>query len=252
MSVLTRRLDPLAIAAELDQNGFACIENAIDPKWIEEAQSYVNGLVSEKGRRYFALTWPSRNKGTPPHTLGADPDIQALMGELARIGCPSAATDEEIYTVLRVVAGASGEGKSLIYHYDKYVITALVPVFIPPGPKRKSGELLIFPNKRRYRAFAWLNILEKAIVQSGWYRRRVTDKLPADDSELDIKILKPGNLYFFWGYRTYHTNFPVSEDVVRATMLLHHGDPHPSSLLLKAWKAHQIKKESRILESVDA
>ena len=64
----------------------------------------------------------------------------------------------------------------------------------------------------------------------------------------NIKYLKPGNLYLFWGYRTYHANFPVAGDAVRATMLLHYGDPHPSSLILKANTMRQIRDERRIAE----
>lgn len=246
MSLLTDRLDPAALAAELDEKGFVCIENAIDPAWIARAQAHVHKLVEQKGKRYFALNWPSREQGTPPQELTDDPQMQRLMSQLAAIGCPKAKQDEEIYTGLRVVAGKTGDDKSLLHHYDKYVITALAPILIPEGPKKRAGELIVFPNRRGYRRFALFNIIEKAIVQSGWYRRRINRRLPKGDDP-NIKILKPGNLYLFWGYRTFHSNFPVENDLVRATMLLHYGDPHPTSLLLKAKKALQVRDERRIL-----
>ena len=104
---------------------------------------------------------------------------------------------------------------------------------------------MVFPNCRGYRRFALFNIIEKAIVQSNWYRNRVTRKLAAGDLP-NIKYLKPGNLYLFWGYRTYHSNFPVDNDMVRATMLLHY-DPHPDSLILKINNAIQAFDERRIL-----
>lgn len=247
MSLLTRPLDPAALAEQLNTDGFVCVENAIDPAWIERAQAHVHRLVQEKGKRYFSLNWPAREQGTPAQQLTDDPGVRDLMERLARIGCPKAKLDDEIYTGLRVVAGATGDEKSLIYHYDKYVVTALAPILIPPGPKRKAGELLVFPNRRGYRRFSWMNVVEKAIVQSDLYRRWFTRRLPGGDLP-GIKYLKPGNLYLFWGYRTYHSNFPVAQDTVRATLLLHHGDPHPTSLVLKAVKALQIRKERQILE----
>lgn len=245
MALLTDGLDSAALAAELDEKGFVCIENAIDPAWIERAQAYVHGLVAQKGKRYFALNWLSRDRGTPPQELTDDPQMRRLMTSLAQIGCPKAKLDEEIYTGLRVVAGSTGDERSLLHHYDKHVITALAPILIPEGPKRRAGELLVFPNRRGYRRFTLFNIIEKAIVQSEWYRNRVTRKLAAVDVQ-NVKYLKPGNLYLFWGYRTYHSNFPVDGDMVRATMLLHYGDPHPASLVLKAHTALQVRGERRI------
>ena len=71
-------------------------------------------------------------------------------------------------------------------------------------------------------------------------------KLAAGDLP-NIKYLKPGNLYLFWGYRTYHSNFPVASEAVRATMLLHHGDPHPNSVIMKINTALQARDERRLL-----
>lgn len=246
MSMLTNQLDPGVLAAELDEKGFVCIENAIDPNWIERAQGYVHGLVEQKGRRYFSLNNLARFRGTPPQELIDDPQIRWLMQSLAQIGCPKANQEDEIYTGLRVVAGSTGEERSLLHHYDRHVITALAPILIPDGPKRRAGELIVFPNRRSYRRFALFNAIEKAVTHSQWYRNGITRKLASGDLP-NIKYLKPGNLYLFWGYRTYHSNFPVDGDNVRATMLLHYGDPHPNSVLLKINTAIQAFDERRIL-----
>jgi hypothetical protein len=127
------------------------------------------------------------------------------------------------------------------------VITALAPILIPQGPKQSAGELVVFANRRGYRRCALFNIIEKAIVQSHWYRNRINRKLAAGDPT-NVKYLKPGNLYLFRGYRTYHCDFPVTGDEVRATMLLHYGDPHPASLILKANTAMQVRDERRIAQ----
>jgi hypothetical protein len=46
--------------------------------------------------------------------------------------------------------------------------------------------------------------------------------------------LQPGTLYFFWGYRSIHTNEPCDADKLRATALFHYGDPHRDSRA-RAW-----------------
>ncbi|HEY0235206.1 MAG TPA: hypothetical protein VGC86_09165 [Afipia sp.] len=108
MALLTNRLDPARLAAELDEKGFVCIENAIDPSWVERAQAYVQSLVEQKGKRYFALNGLSRDRGTPPQELTDDPQMRGLMKDLAHIGFPKTKRDEEIFTGLRVVAGSTG------------------------------------------------------------------------------------------------------------------------------------------------
>jgi len=247
MSVLMAAVAPRSIAEALDTEGFVCLENAINPEWLDRARAYVQHLVAEKGERYFALNWPSRESGSPADEITHDPEIKALLESLVRESRPSAGLDSEIYNVLRVVTGdSSGSKKSLIYHYDNTVITALVPILIPKGESRHAGELLAFPNKRPYRSTAVGNIVEKSVVQSNWFRQRVTDKL-SDGDLPEIRHLVPGNLYLFWGYRTYHANFPVSPGMVRATLLLHHGDPHPGSLALKLLKARNLRREQRNL-----
>jgi hypothetical protein len=252
MSVLATRPDPRQVAKDLDTQGFVCLEKAISPAWLDRARAYVHDLVETKGERYFALNWPSREAGSPAAEVTADAGIRSLLEALVQLGRPGAGLDDEIYNVLRIVTGdSSGEKKSLIYHYDNTVITALVPILIPEGEPRRAGELLAFPNHRGYRSTALFNIAEKAVVQSDWYRQRFTNKLP--DGELpEIRLLEPGNLYLFWGYRTYHANFPVSPGMLRATMLLHHGDPHPNSLALKALKARNLRRERRNLETSQA
>jgi hypothetical protein len=47
-------------------------------------------------------------------------------------------------------------------------------------------------------------------------------------STISIRM-KPGSLYFFWGYRSVHTNEPCDPDKLRATALFHYGDPHQDS-----------------------
>jgi hypothetical protein len=43
--------------------------------------------------------------------------------------------------------------------------------------------------------------------------------------------LVPGNLYFFWGYRSIHTNELCDPDQLRSTALFHFADPHADSHL---------------------
>jgi hypothetical protein len=249
MNVLAQDYSAGEIAAALDAEGFVCLENALDPAWVDRASAYVHLLVEKNGNRYFGLNWATEIEGTPPFELAHDPRYDRIMDELVTLGCPKAVSEDRIYSVLRVVTGdRSGDSKSLIYHYDNTVITCLAPILIPSGEPRRAGELLAYPNDRGYRPSALLNVAEKAVKQSSWYRRRVTDRLPAGEIP-EVRHIKPGNLYFFWGYRTYHGNFPVGSDMVRATLAMHRGSPHPDSLLLKFLKKRNLARERRNLQA---
>jgi len=243
--------DAADVAARLDSLGFVCLEGAVAPEWIDRARAHVEMLAASHSGRYFALNWPSREEGTPWHEITHDPALKGLLTDLVKLGCRKAKVDDEIYNVLRVVTGASGDAKSLNYHYDNTVITALAPVLIPEGPERKAGELLVFGNNRPYRSSVLTNIAEKAVVQSDWYRKRFTNALPAGPVD-QIKLLKPGNLYLFWGYRSYHANFPVKHDLLRATFLMHLGDPHGGNLALSAIKRLNLRRERRNRERAAA
>ena len=251
MTNLVKDFDAAEVAARLDSEGFVCLPDAIAPEWLDRARAHVERLATQHSGRYFALNWPAREEGSPWQEMTADPAMSGLLTKLVKLGCPKARVEDEIYNVLRVVTGASGDAKSLNYHYDNTVITALAPVLIPEGPDRKAGELLAFGNRRPYRSNVLTNMAEKALVQSNWYRKRFTDALPAGKVD-EIKLLIPGNLYLFWGYRTYHANFPVKHDILRATFLMHHGDPHGGSLALGAIKQLNLRRERRTREKTDA
>jgi hypothetical protein len=251
MATIVRSCDAAEVARGLDRSGFVCLNDAVSPEWLDRARAHVEMLAAKHSGRYFALNWPAREEGSPWHEMTNDPTLKALMKDLVKLGCRTADVDDEIYNVLRVVTGASGDAKSLNYHYDNTVITALAPVLIPGGPDRQAGELLVFANRRPYRSNVLFNIIEKAVVQGNWYRQRFTDALPGGPLD-EIKLLKPGNLYLFWGYRSYHANFPVKHDLLRATFLMHLGDPHGGNLALRAIKLLNLRRERRTRERARA
>jgi hypothetical protein len=106
------------------------------------------------------------------------------------------------------------------------------------GPGR-SGELIVFPNWRPFRRSALMNIKDKIAVQNPLYRLRMVRKLKRAPEKYSV-VLEPGNAYLFWGYRTYHGNGPCETNTVRATLLLHYGDPHHRSPVINVAKAVKL------------
>jgi hypothetical protein len=117
------------------------------------------------------------------------------------------------------------------FHYDSYVVTALIPVEIPK--RQESGDLIMLPNTRRIRRFYVLNLVEKILLDN--ILTQFILKHLTLSSLLPVTRIKlvPGNLYFFWGYRSIHTNEACEFDQVRATALIHYVNPHTGSWLYR-------------------
>jgi hypothetical protein len=228
------------LASELDRTGFVCLEGVVSKDWLREARADVESNLTRYGQNDFCIINPANESGTPADRLVSDAGVRATMVGLASVRCPrKIAEAEEIETCLRVLAGPEREATSFAFHYDATVITMLVPLFIPEAGAGQSGELIVFPNWRPLRRSALMNIADKFIVQNPLYRKRMERKSKRAPEKYSV-ALKPGNVYLFWGYRTYHGNGPCAANTLRATLLVHYGDPHHGSPLIKAAKAVKL------------
>ncbi len=214
------------LVEELDTAGFVCLENVVSSRWLAEAREYVDAGIAEHGAQDFCIIRPTNKKDSPPYRFATDPVVRMVFEGLASARCPrGVAENEEIYSVLRVLAGPEREAASYRFHYDAAVVTMLVPLLIPTAGAGRSGELVVLPNRRPFRRSVVVNIVEKVIAQSPLIRKRIVRKCTPAPGE-HLADLKPGNAYLFWGYRTFHGNLPCATNAVRATLLLHYGNPH--------------------------
>jgi hypothetical protein len=232
----------------LDQQGVFVLDDVISPALIAQAQQFVQAQLELHGRRYFSLYNPWKLPGSPLHAVGGNPDVVKFLSDLAVVGCnEDAVKDFELYNVLRVLTGAKGLDHSFDFHYDGTVITMLMPIFIPDGPPHESGDLAVYPNRRPMRDSALFNVVEKAFIQNKFTQSYFVKNVTSHNTEAQIIRLKPGSLYFFWGYRTLHANFPCLPENLRATALFFFGDPHPTSWLTKGALAFRKWRETRNL-----
>lgn len=220
---------PAAIARRIDSEGFAVIEDYVAPDQLHAAQDFVRRAVAGNGGNYLAITGAEQLGGTFLQGWPQDPDFLELCRGIyeANLGKPAPAP--EFYQVLRCLSGSLAAANSLNFHYDSYLLTALIPILMPE--RGKSGDLLIIPNARRLRSHYAANFLDKLALDNplsqavlrGLYRHR-------HRSIRHLK-LRPGNLYLFNGYRSIHTNESCDPDAIRSTAILHYVDPHAGSRL---------------------
>jgi hypothetical protein len=216
---------------DLNTVGFACIPDYVSSADLTRLQGFVKDAIASSGGEYVHFKGLDSLKGSGLDEVGNSATFRNLMFAIYEQGTGRKRVDQEFYSVLRCLAGQTGQSNSLHFHYDAYMVTALIPIHIPT--EGRPGDLLIYPNTRRLRSHYLLSLIDKGLLQNGLMQRflksRVNGKMLAPKR---IKM-QPGNLYLFWGYRSIHTNEPCDPDKLRATALFHYANPHAESYAVR-------------------
>jgi hypothetical protein len=217
-------IDPVALAAAIEREGFAAIPDFVGPEDLERMRAFVSRAVAGSGGEYVSFAGPDEVEGSGLDDLAYSPSFRSLMEKIYEAGTGRTAPSQPFYQILRCLAGEGSKRNSYLFHYDSYVITALVPIMVPSSGL--SGDLLMLPNTRGIRSNYLFNVIDKLILDNKL--SQIMLKQLTLKGLLPIKRIKmvPGTMYFFWGYRTIHTNEPCDPDKVRSTALFHYANPH--------------------------
>lgn len=220
------------IAGDIDRQGFASIADYFTESDLEPIRKLVRESGDDPLGKYAKLQDRNYLSGTLLAELPAAPQFKTLCKRLYELGTGLTTQETEFYQVLRCLKGALGLKNSYRFHYDTYVVTVLIPIIIPDeGP---FGDLLMLPNIRPIRRMYLQNLIDKILVDNPISQRFL--KALAERRRLAMTRIKvkPGNVYFFWGYRSIHANEPCNTEKMRVTALLHFGDPYEGSKA-RAW-----------------
>jgi hypothetical protein len=188
-------------------------------------------IVDGNGGEYAVLTGKAEIADTLLERIGAAPGFLNFMHRVYENGRGHAAPSQSMYQVLRCLSGTSGLRQAYFFHYDSYVVTALLPIIIPQ--EGLTGDLVMKPNHRRVRTTYLANLIDKMLVDNQFAQKHFRCQAKSLQGGFTKVRIVPGNLYLFWGYRSLHANEPCDPKVIRATALFHFGDPHADSWLRK-------------------
>ncbi|MFB9948320.1 hypothetical protein ACFFP0_05635 [Rhizobium puerariae] len=219
--------DVEGIARRIDAEGIYCAPGFLSNDDLSHMRDFVAAAIERGGHQTVSLK-RDELAGSSLDDLANSAEFRQLFSRLYTIGLRRPAPDVHFYQILRCLTGKSVSRHSLMFHYDSYVITALIPVEIPVEGKR--GDFLIIPNTRGIRSNYLFNLADKVIVDNA-LTQRILRTRASGGKRIKRVAMVPGNLYLFWGYRSIHTNEPVDEGAVRATALFHYADPHADSYL---------------------
>jgi hypothetical protein len=249
------RVDPLPVlppevlddlGAAMDACGVGVLSSVVAPGLLAEMSDYIHQELAHRGGQYFSMEGPQWIADSPLAPLARSAGLQRVLGSLWEHAMHTRVPQNALAPSLRVLSGTVGLKHSFLFHYDSYVVTALIPLLIPDGQDEPHGDLVLFPNLRPVRRNALFNICEKALVENAlacrfwrmpWVQRRLQAR---------VVPMKPGHIYFFWGMRCLHANQPCLPGSVRSTALFHFGDPHAGGFLKRLSAAHHRAKVRRL------
>ena len=219
------------IAADIDRDGYAMLENFLSPDEVKSIQGYITGKVAEAGNQYVGLIGRPAVEDSLLGKISDSPAFQKALHRLYEIEVKKDAPDQGLYQVVRCLRGETGKVHSYYFHYDSYVVTALIPVHIPK--EGQTGDLVLSVNRRPLRTSYLLNVIDKVLINNKFGQKILKSLALKDGFGFRRVKMIPGNLYFFWGCRTLHANEPCDVNHTRATALFHFGDLYAGSGMRK-------------------
>ncbi|MEI4471061.1 hypothetical protein [Frigidibacter sp. MR17.24] len=215
------------IADQINRNGYAVIHDFVNPADLATAQDFIRAAVKANGGEYTGFKGTDQLQDIFLGHLPEDPGFVSLCRSIYESGTGTPAPDEGFYQILRCLSGAGAKNHSMRFHFDSYVLTALIPVIVPDHGN--PGRLIIHPNTRDIRKTYMRNLVDKTLSDNALSQRLLGLAYRLGTRRMLRLALQPGSIYFFWGYRSLHTNEPCDADAIRATALFHYVDPHSDS-----------------------
>lgn len=215
------------LVADMNRNGYGMIPNYVSGAELERMRLFVAEAIANAGHAYAGFVGKAAVAGSAFADLGDSPAFTDILKKVYEQGTRRPAPDSQPYQVLRCLAGESGKAHSLIFHYDSYVVTALIPVEIPSSDQ--SGDLVMLRPRRGVRTSYLANLFDKLLVDNKASQGLL--RILHSKGLLSVRRIKmiPGNAYFFWGYQTLHANEACDPQAVRATAIYHFANPHDES-----------------------
>lgn len=233
------------LAHLMDTQGYAHIEGLLSPNELTQLQTFTDEQARRHPGEYFAYHGEQPLADSTLAQLWSNPLVQQLMAQLYRHATGNESPSPTIFPVLRCVQGTQGRRESNCFHFDASMVTMLVPIHIPVEGQER-GDLMLFPNLRGVHRTVLVNLIQKTLVQNRLSRWLIGQFIQRGWLKPMVLPLVPGNLYLFWGYRTLHANQPCSAGLMRATALLHFGDPHSGSLTTRLILRHNQRRAARV------
>jgi len=204
------------IRTTLNNTGLAVLEDFIHPDFLAELQSSVDRLTPlcyVDGKRKSLIGYELEN--TVFYEVAFSGFVVQLANDILE-PCNVSVDRSDIHPVLNILIGEHAQDTAKSLHFDATYLTMAMPVVMPSPNGDRDGKFRIWPNFRKFSQSPWRNRFYWWIAKIGLIRRMAKN--------LAINFL-PGNLYFFYGFRSYHGTEDLDPKSLRANCLINFGGP---------------------------
>jgi hypothetical protein len=234
------------LVTSMDNDGYGVLREYFSKQEIDEAARFVVAESAKHRGEYFFYNGSAAVAGTLMAELGESPVFRRMLAEVYERAVGKSAPPGELYQALRVLSGRSGLKLAWKFHYDTYVITALVPIIIPSEPGVSRGDLVIYPRLRGIRRNAIVNLVDRILFQNRLVQHFMARTLIRRLLKARVIRMETRNAYFFRGYESLHANEPCSPNVLRCTALFHFADPHEGSTIVRIIRDRRQDRRMRV------
>lgn len=158
------------VATDIARQGYGVLANSVPEQELEPARALARAAVVASGGEDSCFNGADGLVGTVLAELPRSDAFKHACRRLHELGTGEAAPEVRFHQIFRCLKGATGQAHSLRFHYDSYVLTALLPVAIPEdGP---HGDLLVMPCTRPIRRLYLSNVFDNPISSRREIARR--------------------------------------------------------------------------------
>jgi len=234
MHYLKSSLNIDEIIKNFNNDSYVIIKNYFTEEEIINLQKYIKQDILKRPKGYKGTAGNDSFKDTPFEFIETKNKIINILEDIREKHFSIKSPNKEIYKVLRINTGINESvNKPFMFHYDAYVISALIPLIIPNREDGLNGKFIISGRKRFFHKNFFLNLFEKALIQNPLTRMILKIKFIQIIFDVQFINLIPGNLYLFNGYQSMHTVSKMGKDSLRATFLCHYSDPFYKNKFMK-------------------
>ncbi len=231
---------------EMECSGICEISDFFTQSIIEDAIHQINSIKKSLGVDAFSLRYSDMD----PCMFTRLKESPALKVFLSRILEASGVVlngdiHHDIHHVIRYTNGKYNNRDAHLYHFDAYNLTLLMPLLTPIEPKLSCGDLIVFPNIRKFSANLFKNIFFKVAFQNRLVRAFASKDWFRKMFNCTTVMVKPGNIYIFYGFRTYHGNIELEDNLIRATALFHYHNPLYDSKIISYIERNRKKPQDK-------
>ena len=217
------------ITTEINEQGYGTLRNFVSEAELAPVRAIARSVLRESGGEYAWWAGAEAFSGTVLSELSHSTAFKDLCRRLFQRVAGDMMVEDNLFQTFRCLHGDTGQSRHHFYafHYDGFVLTTILPVAIPENAPH--GDLVIVPNTRRIRQWYVSSLVESNFVKLAPIQFLLG--ILARQRKLNTVTvrLKPGDLYFIWGYQSLHANGPCARDTLRATAIFQYGNPHQHS-----------------------